>query len=364
MGFIKILRWRIGGALHRLGRRPQPIDIGSFQRAAVFIFGLGREHAALVLEELAPEESRPLVAEVNLFSEVDERLSREVWDEFLDGLPVDELPDYVSRREPDELVRAFVRSDPQSVAQRLRYLWLDEDDLLAERGDDDDDALELGYDDLEPAQKAGVFMMWLPPELSAMVLQKFSPNQVHLVTSILVELPFVIPKARELVLTEFMEGVTLGIPGLSIEDVGLPVVVEAFVRSDPDAVSKRLEAMWLSGSTVVVPAAPVEQPPENTLTSLEKCAVFFQSLSLPLAYHLLAEMEPEEVEPLLETIDNLRGIDADTRKQVLQELMLASKPGLRDEPQPIHILGKAMGQMIRRRPSVVLRQIRKHWFGA
>ncbi len=365
MGFIRILRWRIGGAMHRFSGRAQPAAIGSFQRAAVFLFGLGTDHAAVVLDQFPQREARALEDEVSQFSGVDEDLAREVWDEFLTGLSVAELPSYVSRSEPEEVARAFVRSNPEEVARRVRLLWLDSEEKFVPSETDDDDAfLELGYEQLEPAQKAAVFMMWLPPELSAMVLQKFSPALVHQITSTLVELPFVLPCAREVVLSDFMEGVTLGIPGLSLGDVGLPVVVEAFVRSDPAAVAKRLETMWLSQSSVVVPSPPSVQPAEGAFSPLEKCAIFLQSLSLPLAYRLLAEMDEDEVSMLLEAVDKLEGVGPDTRKEVLQELMMASRPGGSAEPQPVHVLGKAMGSMIRKRPGVVVRQIRKHWLGA
>lgn len=369
MGFIKILRWRIGGALNRLSSQPQPQDIGSLQRAAVFLIGLGEEHATLLAARLPDQERRLLAVEVNQFVDVDEELAEEVWSEFLHGLSLESLPGYVRRDELDEVTRAIVRANPQGAADRMLSLWFGDEPEQEVAGEDsgDDAFLEIGYEALEPAHKAAVFMMWLPPELSQMIFERFSPNIVHRITSIIVELPFVVPEARELVLADFMKGVTLGIPGLAIDDVGLPIVVEAFVRSNPEEVAKRLEKMWLSQSAVVVPAAPVEESslakphPTAGMADLEKCAVFFQSLSLPLAYKLLALMEESEVERVLEQVDALKGVDSETRKAVLQELMLASKPGLKEEPQPIHVLGKAMGSMIRRRPQIVLAQLRKHW---
>lgn len=359
MGFIKILRWRIGGALSKLARRSPSLEVGALQRAALFVNALGEEHAALLFAEMTPEEVRGLRAEIDCLTGLEDVSGQDVLQEFLEGLATTNLPSYVSRDDNEELARAFTRSSPGAVVDRLRFLWLQDDEGLLSRNGEDDSDLELEFGDLEPAQKASVFMMWLPPELSAQVLQKLPPNLVHVVTSISVELPFVVPKARELVLAEFMEGVSLGIPGLSVDDVGLPVVVEAFVRSDPEMVVKRLEKKWLSNSKVVVPGLQGEEP-LAALSPLEKAAVFFQSLSLPLSYRLLAHMEESEIESLMETIDSLGGVDSETRKAVLQELMLASK-GPQMEPQPIHILGPAMGRMIRRRPEVVVNQIRKQW---
>ena len=365
MGFIKILRWRVGGALNQFTSQPQPADIGSLQRAAVFLIGLGREHASLVFDEFTREESEVISREVNRFQDVDPELTRDVFAEFLEDFEVEHLPSYVDREDFLDVARALARNNPFSIVDRVRRLWFDYDLEPGFVELSDDQIVELSFEDLEPAQKAAVFMMWLPPELSAMVLQRFPPNLVHTVTGILVELPFVVPKAREEVLAEFMDGVSMGIPGLSVGDVGLPVVVEAYVRSDPDGVAKRLESKWLSSSTVVIPRPLMEDAPVAELTPLEKCAVFFQSLSLPLAYRLLSEMDPEtEVGPLLETMEKMEGVDSDTRKLVLQELMLATKPELREKPQPIHILGKAMGNMIRRKPTVVVTQIRKHWLAS
>ena len=152
--------------------------------------------------------------------------------EFLEDFEVEHLPSYVDRDDFLDVARALVRNNPFSVVDRVRRLWFDYDLEPGFVEISDDQIVELTFEDLEPAQKAAVFMMWLPPELSAMVLQRFPPNLVHVVTGILVELPFVLPKAREEVLAEFMDGVSMGIPGLSIGDVGLPVVVEAYVRSD------------------------------------------------------------------------------------------------------------------------------------
>ena len=359
MGFIKILRWRIGGALSKLAGRSSGFEIVALQRAALFMDALGEEHASLLFAEMTPEEVRGLRAEIDRLTGLEDVSGQEVLQEFLEGLATNNLPSYVSRDDAEELARAFTRSSPGAVVDRLRYLWLQDEESLLPRDGDDESDLELEFGDLEPAQKAAVFMMWLPPELSAMVLQKFSPQLVHVVTGILVELPFVVPRARELVLAEFMEGVSLGIPGLSVDDVGLPVVVEAFVRSNPEMVAKRLEKKWLGNSAVVVPGQGGEKSPV-TLSPLEKAAVFFQSLSLPLSYRLLAHMEESEIESLMETIETLGGVDSETRKAVLQELMLASK-GPQMEPQPIHILGPAMGRMIRRRPEVVVNHIRKQW---
>jgi flagellar motor switch protein FliG len=356
MGFIKILRWRVGGSSPRSSRR-QSIEADSLHRAAVFLVILGQEHASLLFDKFTPEESRILKSEVHSVSEADRSLVEEVLQEYLDGLSTDHLPQYVSREELPDVARAFVRSDPSSVVDRMRALWLDED--LSEESTDEETLLELEFSALEPAQKAAVFMMWLPPELSAMVLHKFPSNLVHLVTGILVELPFVKPEAKEEVLSEFMEGVSLGIPGLSVGDVGLPVVVETFVRSDPEGVAKRLEEKWLANQATVVSPTLKSAPPTQDLNGLEKAAVFFQSLSLPLSHRLLACMEENEVTSLLETIDRLGGVDAKTRKIVLQDLMSQGKAG--SESQPIHVLGKAMGQMIRRKPEVVVQKIRKHW---
>lgn len=353
MGFIKILRWRVGGSPPRLSRH-QYIESGSLHRAAVFLVILGQEHASLLFDKFAPEEARVLKSEVHGVSEADRSMVADVLDEYLEGLSTDHLPSYVSRDELPDVARAFVRSNPDEVANRIRELWL-EDEFVEEQADDET-LLELDFDALEPAQKAAVFMMWLPPELSAMVLHKFPSSLVHLVTGILVELPFVKPEARERVLSEFMEGVSLGIPGLTVDDVGLPVVVETFVRSDAEGVAKRLEDKWLSDRATMVSSAP-KLSPTASLTGLEKAAVFFQSLSLPLSYKLLSCMEESEVNSLLETIDKLGGVDAKTRKSVLQDLMSHDQT----VSQPIHVLGKAMGQMIRRKPEVVVHKIRKHW---
>lgn len=365
MGFIKIIRWRVGGgALNRVNQQSQSFEIGPLQRAAIFLIVLGREHGLLVFDEFSKDEAKLMSREINRFNEVKVELAHDVLAEFLQGREIDKLPSYVSRDEPDEIARALVRANAKAVADHLKFLWLTPGKWEYGEPGEDDALLELEYEDLEPAQRAAVFMMWLPPELSSMVLAKFSPNLVHRVTGILVELPFVTPQAKEAVLGEFMEGLSLGIPGLSVGDVGVPIVVEAFVRSDPEAVASRLESLWLSQSSVVVPAAPVEEPPETVLTSMEKAAIFLQSLSLPLAYKLLQLMETAEVDSLLEAVDQLSGVDSETRKNVLQELMLASKPELQDQPQPIHILGKAMGQMIRRRPEVVVNQVRKQWLSS
>ena len=360
MGFIKILRWHVGSRPPRLSRRSRGIESDSLHRAAIFLVVLGQEHATLLFEKFSDEETRLLQSEVHGVSEADRSLVVDVLREYLEGLATEHLPQYVSRDDLPDVARAFVRSQPEDVVERMRDLWLHEE--LEEQSIDEDSLLELDFEALEPAQKAAVFMMWLPPEVSAMVLAEFPPNLVHLVTGILVELPFVKPEARERVLAEFMEGVSLGIPGLTVDDVGLPVVVETFVRSDPRAVSKRLETMWLREQAVV--SSPeknrVKVSPIAELSSLEKAAVFLQSLSLPLSYKLLSKMEETEVELLLETIEKLGGVEADIRKAVLQELMLATK-GADAQAQPIHILGKAMGQMIRRKPEAVVNRIRQHW---
>lgn len=357
MGFIKILRWRVGGKPPRLSRRRRrSIESESLHRAAVFLVVLGQEHATLLFEKFTPEETRVLEAEVHTVSESDRSMVSEVLHEYLDGQATDHLPAYVSRDELPDVARAFVRSDPEGVVERMRQLWVHEE--FEESSIEEEPVLELGFEALEPAQKAAVFMMWLPPELSAMVLQQFPSNMVHLVTGILVELPFVKPEARERVLAEFMDGVSLGIPGLTVDDVGLAVVVETFVRSDPEAVAKRLEEKWLAGQTISSMPS-VELSPADELAGLEKAAVFFQSLSLPLSYRLLSCMEENEVTSVLETIDKLGKADANVRKAVLQELM--AKEGSEPHSQPIHVLGKAMGQMIRRKPEVVVNKIRKHW---
>ena len=59
MGFIKILRWRVGGSPPRLSRH-QYIESGSLHRAAVFLVILGQEHASLLFDKFAPEEARVL----------------------------------------------------------------------------------------------------------------------------------------------------------------------------------------------------------------------------------------------------------------------------------------------------------------
>jgi flagellar motor switch protein FliG len=356
MGFIKILRWHVGGSPPRLSRR-QNIESDSLHRAAVFLVVLGKEHATLLFDKFTPEESRALQDEVHSVSEADRSVVADVLHEYLDGLSTDNLPPYVSRDDLPDVARSFVRADPDAVVERVRGLWVHEE-VREEEGVEEEPLLELDFDALEPAQKATVFMMWLPPELSAMVLDKFPSSLVHLVTGIVVELPFVKPEARERVLSEFMDGVSLGIPGLTVEDVGLPVVVETFVRSDPEAVAKRLEERWLADRPTVASPTP-KASPSAKLSGIEKAAVFFTSLSLPLSYKLLACMEENEVESLLKTVDKLPAVDAHTRKSVLQNLM--SKDGSEGESQPVHILGKAMGQMIRRKPEVVVNKIRKQW---
>ncbi|MCA9780307.1 MAG: hypothetical protein KC800_26460 [Candidatus Eremiobacteraeota bacterium] len=360
MGFIKILRWRVGSRPPRRSRRARGIETDSLHRAAVFLAVLGEEHTTLLFEKFEDEETRLLQSEVNSVSEADRSMVSDVLHEFLVVFSTDHLPQYVSRDDLQDVARAFVRSQPEDVVDRMRELWLQ--DEFEEQSFDEDSLLELDFEALEPAQKAAVFMMWLPPELSAMVLAEFPSNLVHLVTGILVELPFVKPEARERVLAEFMEDVSLGIPGLSVDDVGLPVVVETFVRSDPRTVAKRLESMWLREQAIVsAPTAEkVKVSPIAELSSLEKAAVFLQSLSLPLSYKLLSIMEENEVELLLETVEKLGGVEADIRKAVLQELMLVTR-GAEAEAQPIHILGKAMGQMIRRKPEAVVNRLRQHW---
>ena len=357
MGFIKILRWRIGGALSRLGKPAHPIEIGPLQRAAVFVIVMGREHAALLFEEFSPEESRLLTTEVNEFTEIDKDLVREVLQEFLDGFTGDELPNYVPLSELDEVARAHVRSESARAVERIRFLWLKEQE---QEEDEDESFLEIGYEALGSLQKAAVFVMWLPPELSSMVFAHFNTNQVHALSSVIVELPFVIPEAREIVLSDFMEGVTLGIPGLSVEDVGLPVVVEAFVRSNPERVARRLERLWLKADTPlpVHGEAKPKDPLEN-LAPQQRCAIFFQSLSLPLGYRLLSAMEPEEVEGILATIEELGGVSPELRKTVLEELMTGSQGSA--EFQSAGVLGKAVASMIRKRPEVVAAKVRKQW---
>ena len=182
MGFIKILRWRVGGALNQFSSQPQPADIGFLQRAAVFLIGLGREHASLVFDEFSREESELLSREVNRFQDVDPELTRDVFDEFLEDFEVEHLPSYVDRDDFLDVARALVRNNPFSVVDRVRRLWFDYDLEPGFVEISDDQIVELTFEDLEPAQKAAVFMMWLPPELSAMVLQRFPPNLVHVVT--------------------------------------------------------------------------------------------------------------------------------------------------------------------------------------
>lgn len=359
MGFIRILRWRIGGALGRLSRRPKIYELESTQRAAIFLVAVGEEHAALLLDQLADHEVHDLSFEIHRFSQVDEATSLDVLAEFLQGLSVEHLPNYVSREEPDEIARAFVRSNPALVAERVRALWLSESEELGQDDEDDESLVELEYGDLEREQKAAVFLMWLPPELSAMVLAELRSSLVPIVTHISADLPFVTPCAREKVLCEFMDGVTLGITGLSIEDVGIPVVVEAFVRSNPALVARRLEERWLSLIAVDVAGAESQAPAQRVLDGVQRAAVFFQSLSLPLAHRLLGSLTEEETTLILEAIDQVGAMDSETRKEVLKELMQASSFG--NDDQPIHVLGKAMGQMIRRRPEVVANQVRKLW---
>lgn len=359
MGFIKILRWRVG-ALKRPRRRSRGVESDTLNRAAIFLIALGEEHAALLLERFEKYIGTALGTHAQSFGDPDPAEAFDVLEEFLSGISVDHLPSYVSRDELDDVARALVRANPDEVVQRVHQLWIGELTPISVP-DDDNRILELDYEALEPGQKAAVFMMWLPPELSAMVLHKFPSNLVHVVTGILVELPFVGPEAREKVLAEFMEGVSLGIPGLAVDDLGLAVVVEAFVRSDPDGVAKRLEEKWLSGT--LVGAAPKAKPsPTEGLTNWDKAAVFFSSLSLPLSWRLLNCMESSEVETLMQSIDALGGVDSGLRKAVLQELMRVSESGDTDS-QPIHILSKAMSQMIRRKPEVVVGRLRKHWLG-
>ncbi|MFA5507304.1 MAG: hypothetical protein WC314_07470 [Vulcanimicrobiota bacterium] len=361
MSFIKILRWRVGSRAPRVSRRLRGVESDSLHRAAVFLAVLGQEHADLLFEHFLADEHRLLKFEVQRVSEADRALVPEVLEEYLQGLTTDHLPPYVARDELPDVARAFVRAEPQKVAERMRELWLETE--LEEGSLDDEPLLELDFEALESAQKAAVFMMWLPPELSAMVLAEFPPGLVHLVTGILVDLPFVLPEARELVLAEFMEGVSLGIPGLTVDDVGLPVVVETFVRSDPQGVARRLQGLWLTEQAVVSVSSHARTAPSEVLSNLEKAAVFFQSLSLPLAFRLLTRMDEAEVDPLLETIERLGNVDTELRKAVLQELMAATD-GRDAGQQPIHVLGKAMGYMIRRKPEAVVNRIRSHWLGS
>lgn len=363
MGFIRILRWRLGGALNRLQRQVHPIEIGPLQRAAVFLTVMGPEHSRLILDELGLDEERLLSSEVDSLSGfgVDDDLWREVLEEFLDGLSSEPLPSYVGLQELDEVARARVRENPSRAADRVQALWLfDELDDSDDEGEEE--ALEVGYEQLDLTQKAAVFMMWLPPELSAMVFEKFSPRQIHAVTAVIVDLPFVVPEARELVLADFMEGVSLGIPGLTIEDVGLPIVVEAFVRSSPDSVARRLESMWLKSSSSSPSASSSRAKRASRLSTLQRCAVFFQSLSLPLAYRLLSIMEEDEVERVLSTVEELEAVAPEVRKSVLEELMTSTRsPAVGGQDEPVQVWAKAMGQMIRRRPEVVVHQLRKQW---
>lgn len=365
MGFIKILRWRLGGALNRLHRPSHPIEIGPLQRAAVFLVVVGREHAEMVLEELESHEVRTLTQEMNSISTfgIDDDLLREVLEEFLDGYSSEPLPSYVALAELDEVARARLRECPVRAAERVRVLWLEDDfEEFDEDDEDDDDDLEVGYPELGPLQKAAVFMMWLPPELSSMVFEKFSPRRIHALTTVIVELPFVVPEARELVLADFMEGVSLGIPGLTIEDVGLPVVVEAFVRSDPEAVARRIETKWLNSTSNVSQVRSLTEQGREGFSRLQRCAVFFQSLSLPLAYRLLRELEESETERLLNSIDGLGSVEPEFRKSVLKELMSSTRRvSLDTEGDPIQVWVKAMGRMIRKRPDAVANQIRRLW---
>lgn len=362
MGFIKILRWRLGGALSRLHRPMHPIEIGSLQRAAVFLAVMGREHASMLFDYFSVEEARSLSAQMNEFSQysIDDDLLREVLEEFLDGYSAEPLPSYVALQELDEVARARVRAHPERAADRIRGLWMADE---FDEEEDEDEYLEIGYDALDSVQKAAVFMMWLPPELSAMVFGEMPPRQIHNLTAAIIELPFVVPEAREVVLADFMEGVSLGIPGLTIGDVGLPIVVEAFVRSSPDSVARRLEDMWLEQ----MPHKKVEPAvsPAARLTPVEKCAVFFQSLSLPLAHKLLSAMEENEVETVLSTVEDLNTVDTEVRKAVLEELMSSTRGQMHTEAdEPVQVWVKVMGQMIRKRPEVVVNQIRKFWLDA
>lgn len=364
MGFIKILRWRLGGALSRLHRPSHPIEIGPLQRAAVFLVVMGREHAGMVLSELGADEARTLTQEINSIASlgIDDDLLREVMEEFLDGFSSEPLPSYVALEELDEVARARLRADPARAAERVRALWLADSFAEFEDDEDDDDALEIGYEQLNSLQKAAVFMMWLPPELTAMVFEKFTPRQIHAVTAVIVELPFVVPEARELILADFMEGVSLGIPGLTIEDVGLPVVVEAFVRSNPGAVARRLETKWLNSPQKEAGPRAFKDKEKLRLTDLQRCAVFFQSLSLPLAYRLLRKMEENEVETVLSAVEELSPVESEARKSVLEELMSSASGHLSGaESESVQVWVKAMGQMIRKRPDVVVNQIRKLW---
>jgi flagellar motor switch protein FliG len=338
--------------------------LGASQKAAAFLLALGEEHATRVLSEMQTQEQRALTEEILGFRRVPEVAVKEVLAEFLEGLETRDLPSYVTLDDAVEVARALVRGNTSAVVERLRGLWLQVEPESDFTPLDDESLVELDYGDLGPPQRAAVFMMWLPPELSAMVLQRLPSRLVHVVTGILVELPFVTPAAREKVLAEFMEGVTLGIPGLSVGDVGLPVVVEAFVRSNPAEVAERLEALWLEGASLVNPGLSETKSVSKELSSLEKTAVFFQSLSLPLAYKLLGILEQDEVQVVLRAVEGLGAVDAVTRKEVLQELMLASRPELRNEPQPIEVLGKAMGRMIRVKPEAVVNQLRKQWLGS
>lgn len=361
MGFIKILRWRTGGSGPRLQGGSKPQKVEDIQRAAVLLHILGEDHAKVLLAALTPVEKHRLIKEANRIQQFSEALGQEVLEQFLEGSQEEELPSYVTPDDLEGMARSLVRSKTEFMAERVRELWLDEIKKAGFVPLDEEALTELAYEDLGPSQKAAVFMMWLPPELSAMVLQCFPSRLVHLVTGILVDLPFVSPEAKEKVLAEFMEGVSLGIPGLSVGDVGLPVVVEAYVRSDPNSVAQRLETLWLPESEVVVPEPPPEIAPKDSLSPMEKTAAFFQSLSLPLAYKLLGEFTEVEVRKILSTIEQLDGVDVENRKRILEELMIACDPSLERGGQPVQVLGKAMACMIREDSSQVAHKIREHW---
>ena len=127
MGFIKILRWRVGSRPPRLSRRSRGIESDSLHRAAIFLVVLGQEHATLLFEKFSDEETRLLQSEVHGVSEADRSLVSDVLHEYLEGLSAEHLPQYVSRDDLPDVARAFVRSQPEEVVERMRDLWLQEE---------------------------------------------------------------------------------------------------------------------------------------------------------------------------------------------------------------------------------------------
>ena len=339
------------------------------QKAAVLFMSLPPEMSARLFSELGPEEVQALVLEITRLPRIPMEVRVSVIDEFLNFSDLDSS--VLSRNShqlssssseagwllplgdlwswPAQALLNFVCSSPEGAADKLRSLWLqnkDEDDCWWQEGAE---SLALEFKELESIQKASVFLKALPSDLSASISERLPPNLLHLMTRVAFELPAVEPSAHGLILAEFMDGVNLGIPGFSGVDLGRPVVVEAFLRSDPDRAVQRFKQTWLSDHKLGVQGST-----HASLSSLGKAAVFFQSISLPCAHRLWARMEEFEIGQVMKAIERLDRVSPATRQEVLSELL-----GALEESQAEPIL--FLARLIRCRPDLLVEQLRKLW---